>query len=161
MHRLFTYNKRFVIFFYISLEMLMLMIGWLKLVSSCKAILLRFDRLPWGRPLCSVFAIIGESKFSSPNEMWRSDDVSKSVRCCDDVSKSVRCCNVVSKSVRCCDVDAVASATFDIVADCDGGRKEAMLTRFEVWLMMFKVDCSIREVVSTVSYFFSFTWKSF
>ncbi len=125
------------------------MIGWLKLVSSCKAILLRFERLPWGRPLCSVFAIIGESKFSSPNEMWRSDDVSKSVRCCD----------VVSMSERCCDVDAVASTTFDIVADCDGGRKEAMLTRFEVWLMMFRVDCSIREVVSTVSYFFSFTWK--
>ena len=121
--------------------MFMLIIGWLKLVSSCKATLLRLERLPWGRPFCPFFSIIGESKFLSPKEMWRRD--------------------VVSKSVRCCIADADVSATFDNVADRDGGRKEDKLTRCEVWLMMFIVDSSIREVVSTVSYFFSFTWNSF
>ena len=48
---------------------------------------------------------------------------------------------------------------FGVVTDRDGGANEPMLTRFDVWLMMFRVDWSILDVVSTVSYFFSFTLK--
>ena len=72
----------------------------------------------------------------------------------DVTSEPLRYARVASRFGR------VASVTmFGVVTDRDGGANEPMLTRFDVWLMMFRVDWSILDVVSTVSYFFSFTLK--